>query len=708
MNEIEQLEAVGMDAFDAVVTRLPGFRLRPGQRTMAQEVARAFASAELGETEEAPKRAISVVQAGTGVGKSAAYISVGVAIAKARKTRLVLSSSTVALQSQLIEKDLPLLAQALPEPFTFALAKGRGRYVCKQKLLRKALIDTSAQDVLELEDESPTPERPALAGDRQVVLYRSMADALASGWEGDRDTLPESPHPDDWAPVAAERNTCAGRSCPDFAECAYYKARKKLAGVDVIVANHDLVLASIGARTLPDLDSCLVVFDEAHHLPQKALDQFASKMDLTRLRWLDRVMKVLAAVAADVSTPLPVGIDRTLRELKTAMGDLGALIWDNYSSAMRNKDGVLRLGDRDIDALLAEPLRVIAAHSGTVDDTLRVLNDELRARMKEDPSTNARGVALIAALGGVAPRVANVKHAAEMLLLEGEHAKTTAKWCSADLTSGSVALQLHACPILPGELLTYGLWHKVRGAVLTSATLASCGRFDYFLEEAGLAKDPAVTSRSVSSPFDYEKQGAIVVAKTRAQPSNLAAYNAEVATMIALEVGRIERGALALFTSRRHMEQALDAVAPDLRDRVLMQGSMARGPLLAEHRRRVEAGQPSMIFGLQSFGEGLDLPGDLLNQLFIAKLPFAQPSDPVNEARAEYVEALGGNPFDELVVPATGIKLLQWTGRGIRTETDIAQITCYDRRLTEKDFGRRILKGLPPYPVRVVAAPALG
>lgn len=128
MNETEQLEAAGMKAFDAAVATLPGFRLRAGQRTMAQEIARAFATAELGETQDSPRRAISVIQAGTGVGKSAAYISVGVAIAKARKTRLVLSSSTVALQSQLMEKDLPLLARAMPEPFTFAIAKGRGRY----------------------------------------------------------------------------------------------------------------------------------------------------------------------------------------------------------------------------------------------------------------------------------------------------------------------------------------------------------------------------------------------------------------------------------------------------------------------------------------------------------------------------------------------------------------------------------------------------
>jgi ATP-dependent DNA helicase DinG len=326
--------------------------------------------------------------------------------------------------------------------------------------------------------------------------------------------------------------------------------------------------------------------------------------------------------------------------------------------------------------------------------------------MKEEPGANPRAAALFSVIGGFAPRIKNIKHTAEMLMNEGEEARTTAKWCSADTDGPHVSLHLHACPILPGELLMYNLWPKVRGAVLTSATLSSCGSFDYYMEESGLAQDPAARTLAVKSPFDYARQGSIVVAKTRAHPRSLAAYNTEVAGLLTAAIGRIEKGALALFTSRRHMEEALEAVPSTLRDRVLVQGSMSRAALLAEHSRRVESGLPSMLFGMQSFGEGLDLPGALCEDIFVAKLPFSQPTDPVTEARAEYVESLGGNSFDDIVVPAAGVRMLQWTGRGIRTETDIARITCFDRRLTEKDFGRRILKGLPPYPVRVLSPPA--
>jgi len=141
------------------------------------------------------------------------------------------------------------------------------------------------------------------------------------------------------------------------------------------------------------------------------------------------------------------------------------------------------------------------------------------------------------------------------------------------------------------------------------------------------------------------------------------------------------------------------ALAPDLLPRVLVQGQMSRGRLLDSHTARIESGQPSVIFGLQSFGEGLDLPGTLCEWVFIAKLPFASPSDPVQEARAEWLRREGRNPFDELVVPATGIRLLQWTGRAIRSETDQAQVVCYDKRLLSTDYGMRMLQGLPPYAV---------
>lgn len=701
MDDVVELAALGLASYEAALRNMEGFRERQGQRAMAEEVARTFASAGVGDDAEPPARAIAVIQAGTGVGKSAAYITPGVAIAKSQGRRLVISTSTTALQEQLVAKDLPALAAAVPEPFTFAVAKGRGRYACKLKLLRHAGVSSEHQDALHFDDEAAGP---ADAPHARVEFYRSLAESLHAGWDGDRDSLPESPQPDDWQAIAADRHTCTARACAHYSSCSYYAARRRLVGVDVIVANHDLVLASIGARTLPELEDCYWVFDEGHHLGEKAVEQFASTMDLTRLRWLDKLPAALSGVASQLQFPVSCDVGRLCRELKSTLSDVARIIWDSFASDLKGRDPTRRLKEHEIASILGEPLRLIEGHTRDLSALSSSLGEELRARMKEEPESNARWTTLYVAVGTFAPKLAETQHSAEMLLSDGDDARTTAKWCSADVTGSFVGLQLHACPILPGDLLRFHLWPRVRGAVVTSATLKGCGTWDYALSELGLSEDAAVTRTEVESPFDYARQGSLIVRKTRSLPRNLDAYNAEVCNLIAAEVEYLDKGGLALFTSRRHMEQAFEAVPESLRHRVLVQGTLSKRNLLAEHRRRILCGEPSLIFGLASFGEGLDLVGDLCEHLLIAKLPFAPPSNPVAEARAEYVESIGGDPFADLTVPAAGVRMLQWTGRGIRTEQDTARITVFDSRLTEKDFGRRILRGLPPYRLEVRAA----
>jgi ATP-dependent DNA helicase DinG len=187
------------------------------------------------------------------------------------------------------------------------------------------------------------------------------------------------------------------------------------------------------------------------------------------------------------------------------------------------------------------------------------------------------------------------------------------------------------------------------------------------------------------------------VVHTLAEPKNADAYTAEMVGYLMQDLAKVERGALVLFTSRAQMRSAIDAVPSALREAVLVQGVMSRARLIATHTARIESGFASILFGLQSFGEGLDLPGALCETVFIAKLPFAPPSDPIDEARAEWLRKVGRDPFSELVIPATGIKLLQWTGRAIRTEEDRAQVICYDKRLILQSYGKRMLQGLPSY-----------
>lgn len=706
----DDLAAQALAAFDQVVAATPGFRSRPGQRAMAECIAQKLHDVTLGDSVE-PDCAIAVIQAGTGVGKSAAYLATTVALALARKTRVVVSTATVALQDQLMTKDLPALAAVLEQPFAFALAKGRGRYVCKLKLERLAGAGSDATaDFFLDEDDAVATSSAGLSGkrhkgadgldplQRRIQLYATLAEALAAGqWDGDRDSLPEQPDMRDWSTLAAERYTCTARHCPLFRSCSYYNARAALAQAQVIVANHDLVLASLGMNALPELDKCLLVFDEGHHLPAVALDQFSGTMELTSLRWLERLPKTLHSVAEQLGVAIVQDVPVLAQQLRAALLDAGRISMDLLRGVTASFDTVYRFKDGLLPDALSAPMTLIHAHGEGLSDVLEELGAELKAQAKEDPSRAAQLALHYARLGQMAPRLTSMVATSSMLLTH--EAQPMAKWLKADTSAGVVNLSAHACPLVPGDLLRQHLWAQVRGAVVTSATLTSCGTFDFFLAEAGLTELPQVSTLAVDSPFDYRAQGELTVVDTQADPRHVDAYTQEMITTLLADLRQVAHGALVLFTSRVQMRAAVAALDAALQAVVLVQGQLSRNRLIGSHLARVESGQPSIIFGMQSFGEGLDLPGLLCETVFIAKLPFASPSDPVEEARAEWLKHEGRNPFDELVVPATGIRLLQWTGRAIRTETDRARVVCYDKRLLSQSYGRRMLQGLPPYAV---------
>ncbi len=798
----DALARQALAAFDQVVDAQSGFRSRPGQRQMAERVAHTFSQADLGVQRNGeappdpaapdadgpePQRRFAVIQAGTGVGKSLAYSAPAIALALARNTRVLIATATVALQEQLVNKDLPALAASLPQPFRFALAKGRGRYVCRLKLERQASPEAAEPDDL-FADEPPQPgpaspnatqvpggvvssrtvannPYPESAGgtfdanfSAQHGAWQAMATALASGsWDGDRDTLPLMPESDVWQPVAAEAASCTGKHCPLFNRCNYFDRRKELVGAQVIVANHDLLLSSLGSRVLPELDHCLLVLDEAHHLPGVALDQFTRSMDLTRLRWIDQLAQRATQVGAALFLSDALDAPKLAAELKRALNDLTRTVVDTLrppragsaagagapagAAASRGAAGVPGSVAGKFQAFSASsPLNTSASSSGykSKDDRVRLpqgqLPDELvpvlgavataadawllhlsgmaktlKADIKDKPEDARRFSNLYAQMGTLAPRLEAVADTAHLLLSGLEAGDSpVAKWFTFDAgtAASGVApatwhIKAHACPTLPGTVLRQHLWPRVRAAVLTSATLTSLGKFEFFMAESGLANDPNASALEVASPFDFATQGRFEVVHTRADPREAAAFTTEMIALLLADLRAMQdtapAGALVLFTSRDQLRQAVAALPDRLRPYVLVQGELPRAQLLQRHRQQVGQGEVSIIFGMQSFGEGLDLPGALCAHLFIAKLPFAPPDDPVGEARAEWLQAQGRNPFMELTVPATSVRLAQWAGRAIRTETDQAHIVCYDRRLLTTPYGQRLLQGLPPF-----------
>ncbi|MEO0004360.1 MAG: hypothetical protein RLZZ22_2052 [Pseudomonadota bacterium] len=732
-----------LQVFDQVVAA-SGLRVREGQRLMAEQVAQTFSEADLGKPPEdedgpiealEPQRSIAVIQAGTGVGKSLAYSVPAIALALARNTRVMISTATVALQEQLVAKDLPALANSLPQPFRFALAKGRGRYVCKLKLDRWSSGggDADGDAAWDTEDDLFAEEaRPASAGlasslaqeqvERQS-FYQDLQRQLERGrWDGDRDQLEQPPEGAWWAAVAAEGSSCTARHCPAYDQCSYYQARKSLVGAQVIVVNHDLLLSSLGSRLLPELDNCLLVLDEAHHLPGIALDQFASSMDLSRLKWIDKLASQAVRTGGLLAVSEVAEIPRLSAQLRQLMQDLARLVMHHHGAALRGEDlpawagrragsgavaasavppgqgGRYRVPRGELHPELIEPLTQLSLQAQAFLDALRAVSKALRAEIKAQPDQARRLSQLYAQLGTLAPRLEAVATTTQLMLQEVDQGQTpAAKWFTLATQGDFVVLQAHASPTLPGATLRQHLWSAVRGAVLTSATLTSLGRFDFFLKEVGLFGDPGALALEVQSPFDFARQGRLVLVDDLPDPKDATAYNAAMVRVLLRDLQQVEHGALVLFTSRAQLRLAEESLPEALRAIVLVQTALPRWQLLSRHRERVAAGKPSVIFGMQSFGEGLDLPGPLCEDLFITKLPFAPPDDPVGEARAEWLRQVGRDPFTELVVPATAIRLAQWVGRAIRTEEDQAHVTCYDRRLSRTSYGQHLLQGLPPF-----------
>jgi len=733
-------EALALGAFDHVVARLPGFRSRSGQREMAAHIAETLSTVdwppkpEKGEPVPTPasgERAIAVVQAGTGVGKSAAYAATVIPLALAQGKRVMISTATVALQEQLMAKDLPALAAVLPQGFAFALAKGRGRYVCRLKLDQLAGGDAATAELF-AEAQAGEPARgDALerAWAEQSRSYARWGQMLDQGdWDGDRDRLAEPPPPGLWGPVAAERHTCTARHCPSYQGCSYFQARARLAQAQVIVVNHDLLLSTLGLHALPDPSDCYLVFDEAHHLGSVAQGQFTESMDLMHGAWLDKLPRAVSDVAGAIAFVPGVDVPTLASELKAAQADLARramarlaespewLALSGRQGGMRPRNGrdgasgfdftvpkaTERLAGGALPSDWLDTVGQIATQAGALLKLLEDLATELKAKARDNPGEASRCAQLYSRIGALAPRLQHMAATAELWLQAPEAGQAPlAKWLEAGIQNGMVTLSAHACPLNPGSLLRSQLWNRVRAAVATSASLVTCGGFDHFLHENGLAFDEAVKVREVQSPFDHARQGRLVVVQTQHDPKDVEGYSREMLDLLMDDLAQVQRGALVLFTSRALMKRAQDLLERGLhsrlRERVLVQGEASRTQLLRCHADRVEAGETSILFGLQSFGEGLDLPGELCEWVFITKLPFASPSDPVGQARADWLKAQGRDPFSELVVPATGARLLQWTGRALRSETDEAVVVCYDARLLRQSYGRRMLKGLPPY-----------
>ncbi|OGB01361.1 MAG: hypothetical protein A3E79_12075 [Burkholderiales bacterium RIFCSPHIGHO2_12_FULL_61_11] len=693
--------------YGEVAASWPGFIARPGQYEMMQACLLAFFSAKAPDDQDRPGNNLAQLEAGTGTGKTVAYCLAAIVASELLKKTVIVSTATVALQEQLFHRDLPRLAEIIPE-LRYDILKGRARYVCESRL--EGVINDVAQDSLltgEFQDAFADARSQArgVPRDRLEAMrwFKSSAKKLHSGsWDGDIDSLAQPPEPEDWRLVAANAHACNGGQCEHFRSCAFFKARRQAASATLQVANHALVLATLQTdSTLIDPGNTLFIFDEAHHLPGIAADQFSYR---ARLGTSVKLLTSLRTVALRHGRVLPASRRPdpvAFAQLITGCTDKLA-IFENYwteANLVSADKAVYRFTQGRIpDALIAECEQLaslIRAITSVVSSIAAALTepDESQSPAEREEQSRA-GVEL----GVYLSRLDTLE---KLFSAWATHDKVPwAKWLEWVEDAGDTTPDAWLCasPMTAAQVLSKNLWNRVSAAVCTSATLTACGSFDFFDRLSGMNRFPERRALVVASPFDYATQGELRIAPMKHSPKS-PGFSDELCEKLPELLREHPHGQLVLFTSRRQMQACHAALPRDLLSQVQVQGVRSRTELLKEHSRRIIAGERSIIFGLQSFGEGIDLPGQLCEHVVIDKLPFMPPNSPVEEALAEWLSAQGRDPFTELSVPRAGMKLAQWAGRGVRTVTDRAVITVCDTRLATMRYGREILAGLPPFPV---------
>lgn len=705
----EELKGRIREAYNAIVAS-KGLTPRWGQRQMIAEIANALARIPPPGVPDSGLPAVCVIEAGTGTGKTIAYAVAAIPMAQALGKRLVVATATIALQEQFVNKDLPDIRQSSGMNFSFALAKGRRRYVCLSKLDRLLAEGQGASALIPLyPDEFGAP-----AGTEAMPLYEAMLDALGRGeWDGDRDNWPDSMPEDVWYSATTDHSQCSGRRCPNISHCSFYRAREQLQSADIIVTNHDLVLSDLalgGGAILSAPEDSIYVFDEGHHLPDKALSHFASFCRLnSTISWLQDSKKSLAQAAPALTQldsaqrllqALPVQMDEAVAALQVAEQVVAAL-FDAADLSSQRDEQQLRLEHGLVPESLINVSKTLVGLFEKLSMAFSRLEENLEEALDDDYAgiDKAEIETWHINVGGMLGRADGALSLWQEYAVSGAgEMPPKARWIALlNSNTGQFGFELRCSPVLAADILQECLWSHAAGVIVTSATITALNSFARFKLHSG-APDEAIY-KVVASPFNYAN-ATFTVPAMDCDPGDAQAHTAALIQTLPAIVDHGE-GSLVLFSSRRQMLEVYQGVTGEFGGRILMQGDYSKQEILRRHKQAIDDGLGSVIFGLASFAEGVDLPGDYCRHVVIAKIPFAVPDSPLEAALAEWVEAQGRNAFMEISVPDAALRLVQASGRLLRTEEDTGRITLLDRRIVTKRYGRAILDSLPPFQLRL-------
>jgi ATP-dependent DNA helicase DinG len=620
----------------------PEYEHRPGQIKMAEAVLRAF-----------EQRRHLIVEAGTGTGKTLAYLVPAIAAACGSGARVVISTGTKNLQEQLMDKDLPFLQETLPAKFRVSVMKGRNNYACLHRIKGAA-------------------SAPVLEGLDQIDQFDEVFRWSTQTDTGDRAELSNLPENlPFWRHIDARSDTCLGQKCPDFEPCFVTRMRQRAIDADIVVVNHHLFFADLALRNgaygavLPDYAA--VILDEAHQIEDVASEYFGVGVSNYQI---DDLMYDVGGLRLDNKE-----IERELARISARIQRFADAFWVSFKEG-RGQEGRFALvagrGASPTNLSLSNNAgETPALPSDALDNSLYRLETTLA--ILKDPPPDAENILR---------RVRELRFALNFLV-KGDD-KQFVYW----IERRGRGVFLRSSPIDVSGLLQDRLFAKVPTVILTSATLSSGGNFNFIRERLGLDEAEEMIAESI---FDFENQAVLYLPPSMPDPRSPQWGRAAADEAIKI-VNATEGRAFVLSTSNAGMNELYERVAPQIDYPCFVQGSTSKGAVLKKFRETPNA----VLFATASFWQGVDVRGEQLSCVIIDKLPFAVPTDPVVAARQRHIEEMGGSSFYEYSVPQAIISLKQGLGRLIRSTSDRGVLAVLDPRLRTKVYGQQFLKSLPP------------